>query len=290
MANTDVIRMSRDINLLSACSIMTGVIIGSGIFISPVSLINNCGSVAMSLLMWVFSGFLSLCIALCFTELAGMFPRSGGEYAFYRKILGPLPAFVDVWHQLFMIQPSFQALLAITTTDYFLQSIFPDHCSHPPIAYRLITIWIIITVLYTLTNVAYFTVMSPKEMMSSKAVALTFAERTIGKFSKLVPFFVACSTIGSLNGAILGGSRYYYAAARDNLFPHLMSTIHMKYRTPWVSLFSVTAICLLYIVTGEAISLLEYLGFLATIMLLVTIYCVLYLKWKKPNMKRPIKV
>jgi len=35
----------------------------------------------------------------------------------------------------------------------------------------------------------------------------TFAERTIGKFSKLVPFFVACSTIGSLNGAILGGSR-----------------------------------------------------------------------------------
>jgi len=84
MANTDVIRMSRDINLLSACSIMTGVIIGSGIFISPVSLINNCGSVAMSLLMWVFSGFLSLCIALCFTELAGMFPRSGGEYAFYR--------------------------------------------------------------------------------------------------------------------------------------------------------------------------------------------------------------
>ena len=60
-----------------------------------------------------------------------------------RKILGPLPAFVDVWHQLFMIQPSFQALLAITTTDYFLQSIFPDHCSHPPIAYRLITIWII---------------------------------------------------------------------------------------------------------------------------------------------------
>ena len=40
-----------------------------------------------------------------------------------------------------------------------------------------------------------------------------FAEKTVGKFSKLVPFFVACSTIGSLNGAILGGSRFVYFIA-----------------------------------------------------------------------------
>ncbi|KAK2157811.1 hypothetical protein LSH36_184g07034 [Paralvinella palmiformis] len=231
------IRMRKDINLLSACSIMTGVIIGSGIFISPVSFISNCGSVAMSLVMWIFSGVLSLCVALCFVELAGLFPKSGGEYIFFKEILGPLPAFVNVWHHFIMIQPSMQALLAITTTDYLVQSIFGDYCDFSSLACRLFTIWIIskrvvpqatiismlmVTVLYTLTNVAYFTVMSPEDMTSSKAVALT-------------------------------------------------------------------VISILYVVTGEAIALLEYLGFLATLMLVVSVYCVLYLKWKKPNINRPIK-
>ena len=36
----------------------------------------------------------------------------------------------------------------------------------------------------------------------------TFAEGTLGKFAVVIPAFVACSTIGSLNGSILGGSRY----------------------------------------------------------------------------------
>ena len=32
----------------------------------------------------------------------------------------------------------------------------------------------------------------------------------MGKFSLVMPLFVACSTIGALNGALLGGSRYDY--------------------------------------------------------------------------------
>ena len=36
----------------------------------------------------------------------------------------------------------------------------------------------------------------------------TFAERTLGPVAVVIPILVACSTIGALNGAILGGSRY----------------------------------------------------------------------------------
>ena len=34
----------------------------------------------------------------------------------------------------------------------------------------------------------------------------------MGKFSLVMPSFVACSNIGALNGALLGGSRYDYLA------------------------------------------------------------------------------
>ena len=40
----------------------------------------------------------------------------------------------------------------------------------------------------------------------------------MGKFSLVMPLFVACSTIGALNGALLGGSRY------DNLANLLLWT------------------------------------------------------------------
>ena len=43
--------------------------IGSGIFVSPVSIAQNCGSVGVALLVWVLSGILVLLIALCYAEL-----------------------------------------------------------------------------------------------------------------------------------------------------------------------------------------------------------------------------
>ena len=36
----------------------------------------------------------------------------------------------------------------------------------------------------------------------------TFAEKTMGKSVLVILFFVACSTIGALNGALMGCSRY----------------------------------------------------------------------------------
>ena len=65
----------------------------------------------------------------------------------------------------------------------------------------------------------------------------TFAERTLGRFSLAVPLLVACSTIGALNGALLGGSRMAFAAARDGQFPDIIGTIQVKYLTPWASLW-----------------------------------------------------
>ena len=51
-----------------------------------------------------------------------------------------------------------------------------------------------------------------------------------------------------------------------------------------------TLISIIYILTGEAIAILEYLGFLATLNLTLIICCLLYLRWKQPNIGRPIKV
>ena len=45
-------------------------------------------------------------------------------------------------------------------------------------------------------NVAYMTVLSVPEMISAKAVAVTFGERVLGPFAFVIPLGVALSTFG----------------------------------------------------------------------------------------------
>ncbi|KAJ3661179.1 hypothetical protein Zmor_005588 [Zophobas morio] len=54
----------------------------------------------------------------------------------------------------------------------------------------------IITALYVFMNVAYMSVLSIPEIMSAKAVAVTFGERVLGPMAFLIPLGVALSTFG----------------------------------------------------------------------------------------------
>ncbi len=62
-------------------------------------------------------------------------------------------------------------------------------------------------VIYVLTIVAFHTTLSPSEVLGSEAVAVTFANRMYGRFASVIPFFVACSTFGAVNGTLLTSSR-----------------------------------------------------------------------------------
>lgn len=49
------------------------------------------------LLLWVIGGIISICGALCYCELASMFPRSGGEYQLLNHCWPPIVGFLSGW-------------------------------------------------------------------------------------------------------------------------------------------------------------------------------------------------
>lgn len=61
--------LKRNIGLLSAINIIIGVMIGSGIFVSPTAALRFAGSVWFCLIVWVVCGVISFLGALCFAEL-----------------------------------------------------------------------------------------------------------------------------------------------------------------------------------------------------------------------------
>ncbi|GAA6080743.1 cystine/glutamate transporter, partial [Tachysurus ichikawai] len=76
--NEGKVQLKKKVTLLRGISIITGTIIGAGIFISPKGILQNSGSVGMSLVMWVACGFLSLLVRKNFPQLRSAL-RAGRE-------------------------------------------------------------------------------------------------------------------------------------------------------------------------------------------------------------------
>lgn len=109
----------KDISV-GATSFVTGTIIGSGIFITANFMLKDVGSWGLSLTVWLVSGLLAMCGALCFAELATILPRQGGTYIFIKEGLGDFPAFLYITTRVLLTNPCACAVQSLATAKYLL--------------------------------------------------------------------------------------------------------------------------------------------------------------------------
>ena len=119
----DSLRIPRTMEFRDAVSVVMGIVIGSGIFVSPAGVLKQTGSFGASLIIWAGCGFVATIGGLCYIELATMIQISGGDYAYIYHAFGPLVSFLYIWVVLVIILPSAIAVLAQTFSIYLIQSL-----------------------------------------------------------------------------------------------------------------------------------------------------------------------
>ncbi|MBL7826701.1 MAG: amino acid permease, partial [Saprospiraceae bacterium] len=118
------------LNLLTATFIVSGSMIGSGIFIVSADMGRVLGSPFLLLLAWVITGVMTLIAALSYGELAGMFPKSGGQYQYLKESYGEMIAFLYGWAMFAVIQCGTIAAVAVAFakfTGVLVPALGPDN-------------------------------------------------------------------------------------------------------------------------------------------------------------------
>lgn len=148
----------------------------------------------------------------------------------------------------------------------------------------------LVTVTYVVTNLAYFVVLSREEILASQAVAVTFGDKMFGAASFLIPIFVACSTFGSLNGAIFASSRLFFVGARQGHLPRAIALIDVKRLTPVPSLVFMCIITLVLTVIEDVYVLINYVSFVEALFITLSVLGLVWMRRTRPDLHRPIRV
>lgn len=114
----------RSLNLFDTIMLVSGSMIGSGIFIVSADMTRVLGSPYWVMACWLLSGIITLFAALSYGELAGMLPEEGGQFFYLKRAYGKLTAFVYGWTVFSVIQTGVIAAVAVAFAK-FIAVFFP---------------------------------------------------------------------------------------------------------------------------------------------------------------------
>ncbi|XP_004924956.1 Y+L amino acid transporter 2-like [Bombyx mandarina] len=148
----------------------------------------------------------------------------------------------------------------------------------------------LVTVIYLLANMSYLAVLGPVGVTSTEAIAVDFADHALGWFKWAMPTLVAVAILGGLSVHIMTSSRMCFAGARNGHMPELLAHINVKCMSPMPSLVFLMLMSLLMLIPNNLTSLITYCTVVESFFTTLSCSAVLWLRYKRPELHRPIQV
>ncbi|HET7133808.1 MAG TPA: amino acid permease [Gammaproteobacteria bacterium] len=148
---------------------------------------------------------------------------------------------------------------------------------------------LICTVLYILTSAVLVGIVPYTDLNDPAPIAKAVNQIGLPWFAALVKIGAICGLSSVMLVLLYAQTRIFYTMARDGLIPPVFSTVHSKFKTPWINtlLVGVLACGFAGFMGLDALADLTNVGTLVAF----TLVCatVIYLRVTRPTLRRPFK-
>lgn len=111
--SAEVPKLKQQIGLVTATSVVVGIMIGSGVFVKPGKVLLQTGSSTSALLAWLAGGLMTIFAGLTIAEVAARIPKTGGVYAYVNELFGDKMGFLCGWVLTFLYSPGLKGALSL---------------------------------------------------------------------------------------------------------------------------------------------------------------------------------
>jgi len=181
---------ARAIGLLDAIAVVVGSMIGSGIFIVSAETARQVGSPGWLLACWLLAGVLTIMSALCYSELAAMFPQAGGQYVFLRQAYGSLSAFLYGWTLFTVIQCGTIAAVGVAFAKFL--GVFVPAVSNANVLIQVGAWKFTVLQLVAVLLIALLTAVNCRGVETAKVIQTTFTVTKVGALAALILMGLLC--------------------------------------------------------------------------------------------------
>lgn len=178
-----MLKLKRELGLLGAVSLIVGTAVGSGIFMTPQTVIGSIGSPGASLVIWACCGLLAILASFCYAELGTVIRESGGEYVYILRTSGSVLAFLFIFSSVLFVRPASIAGIALSFAQYVVVPFYGD-CPPPVVVVKCVAAAAILTLASVNCLKVRFAISVQVFFMIAKVMAL--AVITIGGVVMLI--------------------------------------------------------------------------------------------------------
>uniref|UniRef100_A0A8C9ME39 Solute carrier family 7 member 13-like n=1 Tax=Panthera tigris altaica TaxID=74533 RepID=A0A8C9ME39_PANTA len=153
----------------------------------------------------------------------------------------------------------------------------------------LITVLPMVAVVYVLVNISYLAVLTPQEIISADAVAVTWMDKVIPSMQWVISFGISTSIVSNICCTVLSASRLLYTASQEGQLPLIFSMLN-NYFSPTVAITQIIILASCLIIASDLINLIKYSGLATWVLRGLYMIGLLKLRYQDPNLPRPYKV
>jgi APA family basic amino acid/polyamine antiporter len=135
----------KQLSLFDLSMIVVSLVIGMGIFRTPVNVANKAQIPELFFLAWIVGGFVALCGALTYAEIGSRYPVTGGYYKIFSVCYHPSIAFA-INCIIVVSNAASVAGVALIGAEYLYKVILPINLQ--TVEYRIVIAAVSITIFY----------------------------------------------------------------------------------------------------------------------------------------------